>query len=128
MPELIEALRNQPFNLALFFLVIFLSIWITNLLREAKPWAGVAFFFTELMAGIVFGLLIGFALTFHHLTGILSISSVTVGIVLIFNAPKERKVARFLSVGAALVTALLIYWYIWEDFGLLLEIIIEDFL
>jgi hypothetical protein len=49
------------------------------------------------------------------------------GVVLIFNAPPEKKPARMLGVSAALVCALTVYWLMWEDLGYLIEVIIEDF-
>jgi hypothetical protein len=127
MPDLVEVLRNQPFNFALFFLVIFLGIWIANLARQAQMWPRLMHLFSELMAGMVFGALIGLALSFHNMAGVLCIGGITVGVVLIINTPKENKIYRILSVSTAMVTALLIYWLFWEDLSYLFEIIIEDF-
>jgi hypothetical protein len=127
MPELIDSLKTQPFNFALFFLVIFLGMWIANLLSQAKMRPGFIQGFTELMAGIVLGLLIGLALTFHQFTGILSVGSFTLGIFLIINAPAEKKIQRLLGVGAAWISAIWLYWYTWEDLGYLFQIIIQDF-
>ncbi len=79
------------------------------------------------MAGLAIGILVGFALTFHQATGILSLGGLTFGVVLIFNAPPEKKPARMLGVSAALLCALIVYWLTYEDLSYLLEVIIEDF-
>ncbi len=124
---MLEMLKEQPFNYALFFLVIVLGMWIGSALSKAQPWPRLTLYLSELMAGITIGLLVGFALTFHNMAGILSFGSLTIGIVLIFNAPADRKLARILAVSAGLLCALLIYWLMWEDLAYLLETIFEDF-
>jgi ABC-type nickel/cobalt efflux system permease component RcnA len=79
------------------------------------------------MAGLAIGLLVGFALSFNQAAGIVSLGGLTLGVVLVFNAPPEKKPARMLGVSAALLCALTIYWLMWEDLGYLIEVIIEDF-
>jgi hypothetical protein len=61
------------------------------------------------------------------MAGILCLGGITVGIVLIINTPKENKIFRLLSVSTAIVSAVLVYWLLWEDLSYLLEMIIEDF-
>ncbi len=127
MADLIDNIKSQPFNISLFLLIIFLGMWIASAMSKAQPWPKFTLYFNELMAGLAIGLLVGFALTFHNATGILSLGGLTFGVVLIFNAPPEKKPARMLGVGAALLCALIVYWLIWEDLGYLVEAIIEDF-
>jgi hypothetical protein len=127
MSDLIDTLKSQPFNISLFLLVIFLGMWISSAMSKAQPQPKLTLYFNELMAGLGIGLLVGCALAFHSATGILSLGGLTFGVVLIFNAPPEKKPARTLGVSAALLCALVVYWLIWEDLGYLLEAIIEDF-
>ncbi|MGH7450239.1 MAG: hypothetical protein ACRENG_02765 [bacterium] len=127
MSDLIENLKSQPFNISLFLLIIFLGMWIGSAMSKAQPWPKLTLYLNELMAGLAIGLLVGFALTFHSATGILSLGGLTFGVVLIFNAPPEKKRARTLGVSTALLCALTVYWLMWEDLGYLIEVIIEDF-
>ncbi|MDZ7288636.1 MAG: hypothetical protein ONB44_03730 [candidate division KSB1 bacterium] len=127
MHDVIDRLKEQPFNLSLFLLIIVLGMWIGSAIAKSRPWPIFTLYVTELMTGLFLGLLIGFALTFHFFTGILSIGTLTMGIVSIFNAPKEKKLARVLAVSVLLLSAILVYWLNWEDLGYLLDTIIEDF-
>jgi hypothetical protein len=127
MSDLIDNLKSQPFNISLFLLIIFLGMWIASIMSKAQPWPKFTLYFNELMAGLAIGLLVGFALTFNQAAGILSLGGLTFGVVLVFNAPPEKKSARILAVCAAVACALTIYWLMWEDLGYLIEVIIEDF-
>jgi hypothetical protein len=108
-------------------LVIFLGMWIGSALSKANTWPALALYLSELMGGIAIGVLLGFALTFHNATGILSLGGLTLGVVLVFNAAPEKKPARALAVTAAVVCAITVYYLAWEDLSYLLEVIVEDF-
>jgi hypothetical protein len=124
---LIDYLQGQPFNFALFFLVIFLGMWIGSALSKSDTWPALTVYLSELMGGIAIGVLLGFALMFHNAAGVLSLGGLMFGVVLIFNAAPEKKPARTLAVIAAVVCAITVYYLAWEDLGYLLEVIVEDF-
>ena len=119
---------NMPgFNWALFLLLIFLGIWIASAIGGVKLWPGLIRFFGEIMIGLLLGGLLGYALSFHRYTGILTVLSLTIGTVLFFKADSNNKIQRLLAVLLAFACAGLVYYSEWGDFHYLLDAILEDF-
>lgn len=132
MPDstaILDSIANKfdaiNFNVPLLLLVILLGIWLGNLIPAASIWNILSKLFAELMGGLLYGLLLGYALTFHRYAGVLTLGSLVGAIVLLLKA--ENRIFRLLAILLAGVVAGLIYLGEWGDFSYLRESIIEDF-
>ena len=122
-----QSFGTASLNIPLILLVIFLGIWIGSGLGNVRIWPRFIIVLGEIMAGMLFGVLLGYALSYHNFVGILSLGSLTVGIMIVIVADKQNKFFRLLVVVLSWATALSIYWLNWMDFTYLWELIIEDF-
>ncbi len=115
------------FNVSLFLLIILLGIWLGASLKSMKVWPNLMQLFGEMMAGLLIGLLLGFALRAHNYVGILGLGAVTLGVMTVLNADPPKRPHRFFAVLVAIGMALFIYWIEWQDFSYLIDTFIEDF-
>lgn len=115
------------FNVSLFLLIILLGIWLGASMKSMQVWPKLMNLFGELMAGLLVGLLIGFALRAHSYVGIICLGSIVLGVMIVLNAEPQRRPHRFFAVLTAFAMALFIYWIEWQDFGYLFDSFIEDF-
>ena len=125
LESLVSWYDSFTFNFPLVILVVLMAIWLANLIPSIKLWDFLMPILAELMGGILFGLLIGYSLTFHRYSGVLTLGSLVAAIVLILNA--ENKLLRIIGCSVAIITAAIIYLLVWGDFYYLRESIIEDF-
>jgi hypothetical protein len=115
------------FNVSLFLLIILLGIWLGASLKNVQVWPNLMQLFGEMMAGLLIGLLIGFALQAHRYVGIIGLGTVTLGVMTVLNADPPKRPRRFFAVLVMIGMALFIYWIEWQDFSYLLDTFIEDF-
>lgn len=115
------------FNVSLFLLIILLGIWLGASMKNMQVWPKLLQLFGEMMAGLLIGLLIGFALRAHSYVGIICLGSIVLGVMIVLNAEPPRRPHRLFAVLTALGMALFIYWIEWQDFSYLLDSFIEDF-
>ena len=115
------------FNVSLFLLIILLGIWLGASLKNMQVWPKLMQLFGEMMAGLLVGVLIGFALRAHSSVGIVCLGSVTLGVMIVLNAEPPKRPQRVAAVLVAVAMALFIYWVEWQDFGYLIDSFIEDF-
>ena len=115
------------YNIHLILLVILVSIWIGSILPNETLWKKIKDSLAEAMVGVFYGSFLGYALSFHNHTGILTLGSLIGGIVLMING--ENIIPRFWGFAMATFFATVGYFYFsgWGDLDYLYETMLDDF-